>query len=355
VQELYATTYVNLRHTPGYVGKASEDLIGQIPYGAKVEPTGSSVMADELSWQSVRAPLLDNSVASGWAAEVDPNGIQLLSTTEPASPVTNVGGVIGTAFQPGVMCTLLGVTHLHSAAGLSTREPGALATLLPNGTLTITAGPELRGDLEWWQMTQSSDGGQTLAGWAPLTTDDGTRLLAAAEVAQRIHTARPFAGKWPITQGWGLNPQVYHTIPYDGVPLKGHNGLDFGTPVGTPLLATDEGKVIRADYEEGGFGHFVLLQHAWGESLYAHLERMDVLQGATVARGQSLGLSGNSGFSSGPHLHFGIRIYPYRRTDGWGGFVNPLPFLHLDMAESSPAQESGYVDRGPTLPGWVRP
>ncbi|MCC6457490.1 MAG: peptidoglycan DD-metalloendopeptidase family protein [Caldilineaceae bacterium] len=354
-QALFATTYVNLRRTPGYVGKASDDLIGQIPYGAQVEPTGSSAMVDALTWQSLRAPLVDNSVAAGWAAEIDPNGIRLLSATEPSPPVTNVGGVIGTAFQPGDLCTLLGVTHLRSTAGLSTREAGALATLLPNGSLTITGGPELRGDLEWWQTTQSNGSGQTLAGWAPLTTDDGTRLLAAAGVAQRIHAARPFAEKWPITQGWGQNPQVYCTIPYDGVPLKGHNGLDFGTPVGTSLLATDEGKVIRADYEDGGFGHFVLLQHAWGESLYAHLERVDVPQGATVARGQSLGLSGNSGFSSGPHLHFGIRIYPYRRTDGWGGFVNPIPFLHLDIAESSPAQESGYVDRAPELPGWVRP
>jgi murein DD-endopeptidase MepM/ murein hydrolase activator NlpD len=111
--------------------------------------------------------------------------------------------------------------------------------------------------------------------------------------------------------------------------------------------------VLRVDYEHEGFGHFVLLQHAWGESLYAHLERIDVLQGANVARGQQLGLSGNSGFSSGPHLHFGIRITPYRRTDGWGGFVNPMPFLRLEdfLVGRAPAS----VDRWTPLVGWVRP
>jgi murein DD-endopeptidase MepM/ murein hydrolase activator NlpD len=353
IEVLYTTTYVNLRHSPGYVGKGSDDLLGQIPYGAQVQVTGEATTADELSWRPVRAPLLDNSVASGWAAEVDPNGMALLSATPPAAPVTNVGGVIGAPFAAGAEVTLLGVANLLPAVSLSTKAALAVASLLPNAKLTVVGGPELRGDLEWWQVVQGACGNSTRAGWAALTTEEGMRLLAASGVAEAIHVALPFAERWPITQGWGGNAQIYSTIPYDGVPLKGHNGLDFGTPVNTPLLACDGGKVQRVDYEHGGFGHFVLLQHSWGESLYAHLERVDVAQGVTVGRGQQLGLSGNSGFSSGPHLHFGIRITPYRRTDGWGGFVNPTPFMRLEDFLTGRAPAS--VDRWTALAGWVRP
>jgi murein DD-endopeptidase MepM/ murein hydrolase activator NlpD len=190
-------------------------------------------------------------------------------------------------------------------------------------------------------------------GWAALTTEEGTRLLATGEVAAQLHVELPFAGQWPLSQRWGGNAHIYSKIPYDGVPLKGHNGLDFETPPLTPLLASDSGQVIRVDFESGGFGHFVLLRHAWGESLYAHLERVDVMHGATVVRGQPIGLSGNSGFSTGPHLHFGIRIFPYRRTDGWGGFVNPLPFLRLE--EFLVGRGKATVDRWTELAGWVRP
>lgn len=352
-ETLYATTYVNLRHTPGYVGKASDDLSGQIPYGAQVQPTGKTREADGLTWREVHAPLLDNSVATGWAAAIDPDGVTLLATTPPDAPLTNVGGIIGAPFQPGAAVTLLGAASLLPAASLSTKAAVTVAALLPNSTLTIAAGPELRGDLEWWQTTQSTTDGRTLAGWTALTTEDGTRLLAAREVAAQLHVELPFAGRWPMTQGWGGNAQLYGTILYDNVPLKGHNGLDFGTPIGTPLLASDDGTVARVDYEEGGFGHFVLLQHAWGESLYAHLERIDVAQGTSIARGQALGLSGNSGFSFGPHLHFSIRITPYRRTDGWGGFINPLPFLRLE--DIPVGRAVAYVDRWTERVGWVRP
>jgi murein DD-endopeptidase MepM/ murein hydrolase activator NlpD len=269
--------------------------------------------------------------------------------------VTNVGGVIGAPLQVGAAVTLLAVADLLPAASLSTQAAVTVASLLPHSKLTVVGGPELRGDLEWWQTTQSVPNSEPLTGWSPLTTAEGMRVLAATSVADQIHADLPFAKPWPITQGWSGNAQIYGTILYDGVPLKGHNGLDFGTPVNTPLMATDAGMVLRVDYEEGGFGHFVLLQHAWGESLYAHLERVDVAQGASVARGQLLGLSGNSGFTFGPHLHFGLRITPYRRTDGWGGFVNPMPFLHLDTFVAGRERASAYVDRAVARAGWMRP
>jgi murein DD-endopeptidase MepM/ murein hydrolase activator NlpD len=85
--------------------------------------------------------------------------------------------------------------------------------------------------------------------------------------------------------------------------------------------------VSRAEFEPGGFGNFVLLRHPWGESIYAHLDANGVVPGQVISRGQFVGYSGNSGGSTGPHLHFAIRVNPYDRRDGWGGFSDPLPYV----------------------------
>ncbi len=156
---------------------------------------------------------------------------------------------------------------------------------------------------------------------------NGVRLLAPQTVSDAIDVGMPFRGNIRMTQGWGSNAAFYSQFTYDGVPLRGHNGLDFGTPMRTPLIAVDVGSVKRTGFDPGGFGNFILLQHAWGESLYAHMEEVHVQRGQSVDGAQVLGLSGNTGASTGPHLHFSIRITPYRRTDGWGGFSNPLPFM----------------------------
>ncbi|HXF64558.1 MAG TPA: M23 family metallopeptidase, partial [Caldilineaceae bacterium] len=141
------------------------------------------------------------------------------------------------------------------------------------------------------------------------------------------YLARPYQGLFGISQLWGENAAFYSQYSYDGVPLLGHNGVDFLTPPGTPVLATEGGEVVMAGFEPGGFGNFVLLAHPWGESVYAHLAVIAVQVGQRVGRGQVLGQSGNSGGSTGPHLHFAIRIRPYLRTDGWGGYSDPLPYL----------------------------
>ena len=95
------------------------------------------------------------------------------------------------------------------------------------------------------------------------------------------------------------------------------------------LLATDDGRVAEVVTDDpSGFGNYVKLEHAWGESIYAHMHSFNVRNGQVVRRGTVIGLSGSTGFSDGPHLHFSIRIHPYERTDGWGGFSDPLPYLN---------------------------
>ena len=192
-------------------------------------------------------------------------------------------------------------------------------------------------------------------GWIAIVDPRGTRLLTPATVAAAIAIRLPFATQWALSQGWGGWPEEYSKITYDGVPLKGHNGLDFATTVGTPILAVDDGVVIRVDYELDGFGNFLLIEHAWGESLYAHLARVDLPQNATVTAGQPLGLSGESGHCYGAHLHFGIRLFPYRRTDGWGGFCDPSPFMDPTFVATSRGGMGRPQPMAPALPGRLRP
>jgi murein DD-endopeptidase MepM/ murein hydrolase activator NlpD len=100
-----------------------------------------------------------------------------------------------------------------------------------------------------------------------------------------------------------------------------HEGDDFGTPVGTPLAAMSTGTVVFAGWE-GGYGNKVEIQYWDGTmSVYGHMSQISPGVGDRVAPGDIVGLSGNTGHSTGPHLH--LEIHP----DG-GGAIDPAPWLH---------------------------
>ena len=100
---------------------------------------------------------------------------------------------------------------------------------------------------------------------------------------------------------------------------KPHRGTDFGAKHGTPLLAVNDGVVVFAGWK-GGYGKTVIIRHGGGyESLYAHQSRYRVRKGQKVKQGQIIGHVGNTGRSTGPHLHFEIRKHGRR--------INPLKVL----------------------------
>lgn len=109
-----------------------------------------------------------------------------------------------------------------------------------------------------------------------------------------------------------------------------HSGIDFKVDIGTPVYATADGVVESAGYNKGsGYGHMVQLEHNLGfKTVYAHLQKVLVKRGAFVHKGQQIGLSGNSGRSTGPHLHYEVRRL-YTALD-------PEPFMKwgLDNFES---------------------
>ena len=87
----------------------------------------------------------------------------------------------------------------------------------------------------------------------------------------------------------------------------GHNGLDFGIVVGTPVEATMDGKVSYAGWNNQGYGNLVIVENGDYKTYYAHLSSIPVSVGDSVAAGTTIGLSGNTGNSTGPHLHYEIR------------------------------------------------
>lgn len=123
--------------------------------------------------------------------------------------------------------------------------------------------------------------------------------------------------------GDGIKFREVH--PVLGKP-QWHHGQDFRTPVGTPVYATGAGTVIEAGWSTGGFGNFVVIDHGYGfRTTYGHLSVIKTTSGAKVVRGQLVGLSGNTGISSGPHLHYQI--------DMFGKIQNPLHYFNQDLTE----------------------
>ncbi len=347
-QPIFAAAILNVRRTPGVAQKPSADVLGQTAFGSQLTITGDAQLLDGLTWWPVRAPLTNGQTVAGWVAEAS-GGVDLIRTTPPTTAPTPAIPAEVFAIGQQVALVTTDPVNLRRSAGYSGKPSDDVLTILSGDpTLALRNGMQPADELFWWQVSGTTSDNNTVDGWLAEASPAGVRLIAPRAIRQRMGVGKPFIGEFVLSQGWGSNPNFYHQFNYDGVPLKGHNGLDFDMPIGTQLVSIDDGRVLRADYEAGGFGNYVLMAHDWGESIYAHLERIDVRAGQTLAAGQGLGLSGDTGASSAPHLHFAIRILPYRRIDGWGGFANPAPFMNpadlilsraLDFVPSSMAAE----------------
>lgn len=111
---------------------------------------------------------------------------------------------------------------------------------------------------------------------------------------------------------YGAHPELYNGIYENGRPLKFHNGLDWKVPVGTSVLAPIEGFVQVRDSGPKGYGLHVNIINDRFKIVLAHLSGVSVKDGAFIGLGEPVGLSGNSGYSTGPHLHMTV----FRLKDG---------------------------------------
>ena len=123
---------------------------------------------------------------------------------------------------------------------------------------------------------------------------------------------------WPTSGGYITSGFGGRSAPKAGASTY-HQGIDIGVPTGTSVTASCAGTVSVAGWQ-GGYGNLVCIRHEDGrETRYGHLSRIEVRVGQYVQQGQRIALSGNTGNSTGPHLHFEIRI---------GGVAyNPLTYL----------------------------
>jgi murein DD-endopeptidase MepM/ murein hydrolase activator NlpD len=95
--------------------------------------------------------------------------------------------------------------------------------------------------------------------------------------------------------------------PFTG-KIRMHHGMDFTGPVGTDIYATGDGVVVKAEFSAYGYGKEVVIDHGYGyKTIYAHLHQINVDKGDKVSRGEVIGTLGNTGRSTGPHLHYEVR------------------------------------------------
>lgn len=133
----------------------------------------------------------------------------------------------------------------------------------------------------------------------------------------KINTYRIAADKLPLAMP--VQSAFRYTSSYGQRWGRQHAGIDMAGPVGTPIYATGQGVVTFAGWQRG-YGNVIKIQHELGtETRYAHLSRIGVKAGQKVSRGARIGDMGNTGRSTGPHLHYEVRVN--------GKAVNPLSFI----------------------------
>lgn len=145
--------------------------------------------------------------------------------------------------------------------------------------------------------------------------EDKTKLLAA------IPAIQPVANKdlKRLASGFG-----YRLDPFTKA-RKMHNGMDFSAQIGTPVYATGDGTIIRADNRSSGFGNHIRIDHGYGyTTVYAHLNEYNVRKGQKVKRGEVIGFVGNTGRSRGPHLHYEVWLNKDK--------LNPVNFYYGELS-----------------------
>lgn len=108
---------------------------------------------------------------------------------------------------------------------------------------------------------------------------------------------------------------------FESIRTHAHKGIDIASPNGTPIYAAADGKVIYAQYNTGGYGNLVILDHGNGvKTYYGHCSKLYVSVGETVTAGDTIAAVGSTGFSTGNHLHFEIRLNDVQ--------VNPQQYIY---------------------------
>jgi murein DD-endopeptidase MepM/ murein hydrolase activator NlpD len=176
----------------------------------------------------------------------------------------------------------------------------------------------------WTQMERTSP---TLGGEETVTAYSSPVPMAGISVPSRM----PLEGA-ALTSGFGMR-----THPVLG-GRRQHHGIDLAAPTGTPVYATADGIVGRADWYSS-YGLYISINHGGSmETRYAHLSRLAVAAGDNVKKGDLIGYVGSTGRSTGPHLHYEVRVE--------GIAVNPIPYMVESEAQLAYARDARLTGQG---------
>ncbi len=204
--------------------------------------------------------------------------------------------------------TILWANDIKSANGI---RPGDTLVILPvagvrhvvkTGDTIASIAKKYKGDAEEIELYNQLESGEALTVGSTLVIPGG---------AMHTETVTSSGGA-RSTSASGNTASLSHPVPgaIKTQGVHGYNAIDLAAAVGTPIKAAGAGEVIvsKSSGWNGGYGNYIVIRHAGGvQTLYAHLSRTDVGVGASVAVGQVIGGMGNTGRSTGSHLHFEVR------------------------------------------------
>ena len=175
-----------------------------------------------------------------------------------------------------------------------------------NGDTIASIAKKFKGDVKEIQNFNDLKVGEVLVVGEVVVIPDGVIVTSPANLTR-------ITGKNRITKHGGPSIDGYYLRPVSGPKTQsshGNNGVDMGSPTGTSVLASagGEGLIARGLGWNGGYGQMIVIAHPNDtQTLYAHLSQVDVVPGEFVIKGERIGAVGNTGRSTGPHLHFEVR------------------------------------------------
>lgn len=201
-------------------------------------------------------------------------------------------------------CVLLAATGIYAAGGLAAARTTEMIPLV---------GASVSQQIEGWVLGDEAEHTIYDAPLYPI----GTPIAAPTQLPVTPIPGNPDCGQpytlpaeGPITSGFGWRPS-----PYDPSKSEFHAGIDISVPSGTSVVSTICGKVTQAGWSDL-YGNVVAVSNGNVTTLYGHNSQLLVAEGQEVAQGQIVALSGSTGRSTGPHVHYGVSIN--------GSWVDPL-------------------------------
>jgi murein DD-endopeptidase MepM/ murein hydrolase activator NlpD len=199
-----------------------------------------------------------------------------------------------------IACFFSAPALANSAASADIAAPLRAAEAARNGTTATPADDEFHKLFASWQ---SLDTGMPIGSAASAQRSGGVSIPSLV----------PVSSNRGMSSGFGM--RVHPVLG----GLRAHKGIDLPATTGTPIHASADGVVGKADWF-GGYGLFVELEHGGGmETRYGHMSRIAVAEGQRVRKGDVIGYVGSTGRSTGSHLHYEVRI--------GGEAVNPIPYM----------------------------